>query len=376
MHSQALSPVSNAAPAVIPSAASMPAQPIDDRIAWDAVLARDAAFDGRFVYGVLSTGVYCRPTCPSRRPLRKNVAFFATNEAAEASGLRPCRRCQPKAATTPALRAIVKVRRYIEEHVDEPLTLEILSDVAGLSPYHLQRMFKRATGLSPKEYARSARTERFKSGVRSESSVTDAIYEAGYGSGSRVYERADAELGMTPATYRKGGYGMRIRYALADSPLGRLLVGATERGVCSVQLGASDRALEKALRDEYPHAEIERDESELGGWLRPVLERVRGGAPSLELPLDIRATAFEWRVWNALRDIPFGERRSYGEVARSIGRPTATRAVAQACAHNRVAVVIPCHRVVRGDGSLGGYRWGIERKKRLLEQEESRRASR
>ena len=353
---------------VVPS--SMPSsRVVDDAIAWSAVLRRDASFDGRFVYGVLTTGVYCRPGCPSRTPLRKNVAFYSSPAAAEAARLRSCRRCEPKAPAPPSLQAVERARLYLEAHADEAVTLDRLSAEAGLSPYHLQRVFKRATGLSPKEYARALRNDRFKKHVRKESSVTTAIYEAGYGSGSRVYEKADQHLGMTPATYQKGGRGMTIRYALADSPLGRLLVGATERGVCSVQLGESDRRLENALRDEYPQAEIERDERALGPWLRAVLERVRGRTAAAELPLDLQATAFEWRVWNALRDIPLGETRSYAEVAQAIGQPTATRAVAQACAHNRVAVVIPCHRVVRSDGSLSGYRWGVTRKRALLERE-------
>lgn len=356
---------------VVASAEVMAPTPPDDGAAWAAVQSRDARFDGRFVYAVSSTGVYCRPTCPSRRPLRRNVAFFPTPEAAEAAGYRACLRCEPRATATASSRAVDAARDYIETHADERMTLDVLSREVGLSPYHLQRVFKRRTGLSPKEYARAVRTERFKAHTRKEGSVTTAIYEAGYGSGSRVYETAGARLGMTPAAYRHGGRGMHIRYTVADSPLGRLLVGATERGVCAVQLGESDRILETALRDEYPRASLERDDSPLGKWVRAILDHLRGQSARLDLPIDVQATAFEWRVWKALQQIPYGRTRSYAEVAAAIGRPKAVRAVANACAHNRVALLVPCHRVVRSDGALGGYRWGASRKRRLLEQEKA-----
>jgi AraC family transcriptional regulator of adaptative response/methylated-DNA-[protein]-cysteine methyltransferase len=367
---------SAAAAPVVPLSAVMPVPPLDDERAWAAVLAREGHYDGRFVYAVTSTGVYCRPSCPSRRPVRRNVAFFRDPAGAEAAGYRACLRCHPRASATASALAVAKVRAYIDAHADEPLTLAVLAREAGLSPHHLQRVFKRATGLSPKEYAGAVRTQRFKAHVKKESSVTTAIYEAGYGSGSRVYESADARLGMTPATYRQGGRGMQIHYTITDSPLGRLLVGATERGVCAVQLGASDRALAAALTEEYPRAEVQRDDATLGPWVEAILDHLQGRSPALDLPLDLQATAFQWSVWKALREIPYGSTRSYAEIAAAVGKPRAVRAVARACAANRVALVVPCHRVIGSDGRAGGYRWGAERKQRLLDQEKARASRR
>lgn len=360
---------------MVPLSAAMPAPRIDDERAWAAVLVREGRYDGRFVYAVATTGVYCRPSCPSRRPARSNVSFFDAPAGAEAAGYRACLRCHPRASSSAPARTVTKVRAYIEAHADEPLTLAVLAREAGSSPHHLQRVFKRATGLSPKEYAAAVRTQRFKAHVK-ESSVTNAIYEAGYGSGSRLYESADARLGMTPATYRQGGRGMRIHYTIADSPLGRLLVGATERGVCAVQLGDSDRALSKALLEEYPRAEVERDDDTLGPWLEAILAHLQGRSPALDLPLDLQATAFQWAVWKALREIPYGSTRSYAEIAATVGKPRAVRAVARACASNRVALVVPCHRVIASDGRSGGYRWGAERKQRLLDREKARAGKR
>lgn len=342
----------------------------DESAAWAAVQARDAAYDGRLVYAVASTGVYCRPSCPSRRPRRDRVAFYATPDEAEGAGYRECRRCRPRnAGPGAAERCVERARAYLDAHLDETVTLERLGRAAAMSPTHLQRTFKRVVGMSPREYVAARRAERLKARLREGDTVSRATFEAGYGSGSRVYEQAAPRLGMTPATYRRGGRGEQIRFTVAPSPLGRLLVAATERGVCAVTLGDTDEGLEEALRREYPDARVERAEEGLDEWVASVLRHLEGEEPALSLPLDVRATAFQWRVWKALREIPRGATRSYGEVAASLGMPSGARAVARACASNRVALVIPCHRVVREDGGMGGYRWGIERKEELLRRE-------
>jgi AraC family transcriptional regulator of adaptative response/methylated-DNA-[protein]-cysteine methyltransferase len=346
--------------------------PLDDEGRWQAVLARDARRDGTFVFGVRSTGIYCRPSCPARRPRRERVVFFALPEAAEGAGFRACRRCQPRAARTGDPRAawVRRLCRHIDRHLDEPLTLAGLSGPAGVGPHHLQRTFKRLMGITPRQYAEARRLGVLKAHLKGGRAVTEATYEAGYGSSSRVYEHARERLGMTPATYRRGGRGMRLRYAIVDCPLGRLLVAGTERGLSAVSLADDDARLEKALREEYPAAEIRRDDVGLGPWVRALLRHLDGEEPHLDLPLDVQATAFQWRVWRELRRIPFGQTRSYGEIARELGQPTAARAVARACATNRVSILIPCHRVIAEDGRLAGYRWGIERKRALLAREE------
>lgn len=351
---------------------------LDPRRCWRAVLARDARWDERFVYAVRSTRIYCRPSCPARRPRRMQVLFFALPEAAERSGFRPCRRCQAQApardpsgklAASPQAELVGRVCRHIEAGLDGALTLEALAAAARTSPHWLQRTFQRVMGITPRQYADALRLRRLKKRLRKGDDVTTALYEAGYSSSSRLYERSDAQLGMTPATYRLGGYGMRIGYTIVNSPLGRLLVAATRRGVSAVYLGDSDQALETALREEYPRAQIHRDTNGLSTWVRALRLHLRGRQPRLDLPLDVQATAFQRRVWEALRAIPYGSTRSYSQIARTLGRPKATRAVARACATNPVSVVVPCHRVVRQDGGLGGYRWGLERKRALLEQE-------
>ncbi|HEX5759869.1 MAG TPA: bifunctional DNA-binding transcriptional regulator/O6-methylguanine-DNA methyltransferase Ada [Thermoanaerobaculia bacterium] len=345
------------------------ARMIDHDQAWAAVLARDAGRDGSFVYAVASTGIYCRPSCPSRRPRRPQVAFFPSPETAEAAGYRACRRCRPRDGAPAAAAAVARACAWIEAHPDEPVTLAALARAVGLSPAHLQRTFRRATGVTPKQFADARRLARLKTRLKKGDDVTTALYDAGYGSSSRLYERSDARLGMTPATYRRGGPGVRIRFACADSPVGRLLVAATERGLCAVMLGDDDDALEAGLRGEFPQAEVAADSEGLGATVAAVLASLDGGGPSPALPLDVRATAFEQRVWAALQEIPPGATRTYGEVAAALGRPGAARAVGRACAANPVALVVPCHRVVRGDGGLGGYRWGEERKRRLLARE-------
>jgi AraC family transcriptional regulator of adaptative response/methylated-DNA-[protein]-cysteine methyltransferase len=338
---------------------------------WNAVLSKDRKFDSRFVFAVSSTGIYCRPSCPSRRPKRENVSFFALPAAAESAGFRPCLRCRPDDVrpTDPQVEMVQQVCRMIEANDGAPITLEVLSDKVGVSSFHLQRTFKNIIGMSPSEYAQTRRMNHFKQSVQAGEKITNAIYDAGFGSSSRLYELASSQLGMTPATYGKGGRGAVIRYAIGDSPLGRLLVAATERGVCSVRLGDSDDALTTELRQEFNAAEILLDESSLRSALAAVVDHLNDKTPRIDLPLDIRATAFQRQVWEQLQKIPVGETYSYTQVARDIGQEKAVRAVARACATNPVALVIPCHRVIREDKGLGGYRWGLDRKKKLLERE-------
>src|SRR5438067_3391957 len=342
---------------------------------WSAVLARDASRDGSFVFAVRSTGIYCRPSCPARRPRREQVSFFQIPEAAEQAGFRACRRCHPRRARAedPQSELVRQICYAIDEHDEEPTTLKTLSAETGVSAPHLQRTFKAVMGITPRQYAESHRLKQFKSNVKNGASVTDAMYDAGYGSSRGLYEKSSARLGMTPATYGRGGRGMRIIYTIADCSLGRLLVAATERGVCSVALGDADAELVKGLFTEYPNASIDSKDtaisSALNLWLNQVLEHLNGKTPRIDLPLDIQATAFQWRVWDELRRIPLGAARPYGEIANAIGKPKAVRAVARACASNHAALVIPCHRVIREDKSLGGYRWGLERKRKLLDTE-------
>ncbi len=269
----------------------------------------------------------------------------------------------------PHLETVRAACHYIAGHLEEPLTLSVLGEQVGLSPAHLQRVFKRVTGISPRQYADACRLGRLKARLKTRRTVTMAMLEAGYGSSSRLYERAAHQLGMTPATYRRGGRGMQIRYTLVDSPLGRLLLAGTERGVCAVCLGDADRPLEENLRAEYAAAQVQRDDETLRPLAAEMVEHLSGQRPHLDLPLDVQATAFQWRVWQELQAIPYGETRTYREVAAAVGHPTAVRAVARACATNPVAVIVPCHRVVRTDGGLGGYRWGLARKQALLDQE-------
>jgi AraC family transcriptional regulator of adaptative response/methylated-DNA-[protein]-cysteine methyltransferase len=334
---------------------------------WDAVAARDRSMDGVFYYAVLSTGVYCRPSCPSKRPRRENVIFFRAREAAEHAGFRPCKRCKPEstAASDPNGQLVEKICRYIDTHPDEPVTLDALSRALGMSPFYLQRTFKARTGITPRAYSASRRLDSLKAGLREGHSVTRSLYDAGYGSSSRLYERASAQLGMTPSRYRKQGSGVTIHYAIAATPIGQMLLAATERGVCAVQFGDSPAALERELRAEYPKAEITRSDRKLGEQVKVLRQIIRGESVT-PLPLDIQATAFQRRVWEELQTIPRGATKSYGKIAADIGHPKAARAVARACATNPVAVAIPCHRVVREDGAMGGYRWGVDRKKRLL----------
>jgi AraC family transcriptional regulator, regulatory protein of adaptative response / methylated-DNA-[protein]-cysteine methyltransferase len=350
---------------------------------WEVVLARDPRFDGAFVFAVRSTGVYCRPSCPSRRPHRQHVIFFSLPEAAERAGFRACRRCRPGEMNSrhPAADKVREVCRAIDEHPDGTLTLTELATRMGGSPYHLQRTFKRIMGITPRQYADARRLARLKKNLKEKNNVTEAMYEAGYGSSRSLYERAPEKLGMTPATYRRGGEGARIRFTVLKCPagpqgsLGRLLLAATERGVCRVTMGERADELEAGLREEFPAAEIKRDDSGLQEWGAAVLRHLEGHQPQLDLPLDIQASAFQRKVWEALQAIPYGKTRSYGDIARAVGRPKGARAVGHACGTNPVAVVIPCHRVIQQNGSLGGFGWGLKRKEILLAGEKSAAAT-
>ena len=353
------------------SATRAPKPPRSDDDRWNAVLARDERYDGLFVTAVRTTGIYCRPSCSARHPARRNVRFYAGNSEAEAGGFRACRRCKPRDAAPWAenLKRVERVCRHIEANLEERQSLRALSAVAGLSPHHFLRVFQRATSVTPAAYADARRMERLKGHLRRKDDVTMAMYEVGYGSSSRLYERAPRALGMTPGAYRAGGTGAIIRYASAETGVGRVLIGATERGVCSVKIGANEGALARALRLEFPGAEVRHDPAGVGRWLRDVVAHLEGREPKAGLPLDIRATAFQRRVWEALCRIPRGETKTYAEVAREVGAPNAARAVGRACATNPVAIVIPCHRVVRGSGALGGYAHGLPVKRAILDRE-------
>lgn len=341
---------------------------------WNAVLARDQGLAGAFVYGVRSTGIYCRAGCPARRPRRENVVFFAVPVAAEQEGYRPCRRCRPREAVQrhPQVALVEEACRVLHAADGERLTLEALGARVGASPSYLQRTFKGLTGVSPRAYADALRGGRLRDALRRGESVSRAIYGAGYGSPSRVYEDRSGAMAMTPSTFRKGGAGVCISFATAGSPLGRILVARTERGVCFVSLADTDRELLAALEAEFPEAKRSRGGKELRSIIEEVIARVSGTPPSRELALDIQATAFQRRVWEELRQIPMGDTVTYAGLAKRIGAPRAVRAVASACARNNVAVIIPCHRVLRSDGTLGGYRWGSKRKEKLLATERAK----
>jgi len=348
-----------------------PSDRITDRAAsrfWEATLHRDSRADGSFVFAVRSTHIYCRPSCPARRPLRRNTLFFRTAQDAERQGFRPCRRCRPKQQGS-ATALVQQVAAVLANGSDESFRLGTLAALLNASPAILRRAFRRATGLSPKEFQQAFRLTRFKKMLREGSSVTEALYACGYGSSSRLYEKTNAQLGMTPASYRKGGAGMQIGYTVANTSLGKVLVASTERGVSAVYLGESERSLVEELRKEYARAEIVRAADGHENWLSEIMRRVEGNAPSVDLPLDLQATAFQRRVWQELQKIPRGATRTYTQVARALGKPRSVRAVARACATNPVSIVVPCHRVIRTDGTLAGYRWGLQRKQKLLERE-------
>jgi len=342
-----------------------------DERRWQAVLARDSKQDGAFVFGVSSTGVFCRPSCPAKRPRRENVTFFLHALEAEQAGYRACLRCRPKAVDGNPQSALVRALcRYIEQHMEDRVTLNLLAKEFRLSSFHLQRTFKSVLGISPKAYIDACRLRQVKQNLQAGHSVTTALYAAGYGSTSRLYERTAAQLGMTPEKYRRGALAAVVRYTIANSPLGRMLIAATDKGICAIQFADSDQQLQQGLIREFPFAARRRDDAGMSEWRLSLARLMEGSETNPALPLDIRATAFQRRVWEALQRIPRGETRSYSAVAKNIGMPKAIRAVARACATNPIAVVIPCHRVVREDGVSGGYRWGMERKEHLLALEE------
>lgn len=339
---------------------------------WQAVIDRDRAWDGRFVYAVQSTGVYCKPSCPSRRPARKQVAFFAGPEAAEREGYRACLRCRPRQVkgTNREGQAVQTLCQRIAAGTNGSVDVAAVADQAQITPRRLRSLFKQMLGVTQTQYAQAHRRQRVKALLQNGHKVTRALYEAGYGSASRLYENVSGKIGMTPATYQRGGKGTTIRYAVADSPLGNLLVAATDKGICSVRLGDSKATLGADLRREFPAAVVQLDDEHLRQWVEAILRHLDGRQPCLDLPLDVRATAFQQRVWQELRAIPWGQTRTYGDIAAAIGQSTAARAVARACASNPVALIVPCHRVVGKTGQLRGYRWGLKRKKDLLVREQ------
>jgi AraC family transcriptional regulator, regulatory protein of adaptative response / methylated-DNA-[protein]-cysteine methyltransferase len=351
--------------------------PSDDQ-KWQAIVDRDARQDGTFWYGVRTTGVFCRPSCASRRARRENVCYFTSTAAATAAGFRPCKRCRPLNTQDPVAVRLQQVARYIDEHADESLPLATLAGRARLSPAHFQRRFQALLGVSPKAYQDGVRLARLKSGLRSGGAVLEAIVGAGFSSTSRVYGEAARNLGMTPSAYRAGGAGEAIAYACRPTALGLLMMAATDRGVCFAQFGPSEAALRRELAAEFPKATLAPSplagSAELDAWIRAFEAHVGGRAPRPDLPLDLRGTAFQIKVWRFLLGLRAGDVVSYGEVAAGIGAPAAVRAAASACGANRIAVLVPCHRVLRGDGGLGGYRWGLERKRALIDAERAGRA--
>lgn len=335
---------------------------------WALVESRNQQADGEFVYAVKSTGIFCRPSCPSRRPRREMVEFYDSPALAQKAGYRACLRCAP-AERSSQLAKIEDACRFIEQNLESTISLDQIAAHVGLSPFHFQRLFKKRLGISPRQYQQAQRSSKFKQALHTEVRITDAIYEAGYGSSSRAYESGSDQLGMTPTAFRRNGQGMNISYTIISSPMGKLLIASTERGLCAVRFGDSDASLLRELQSDFHAANLQRRDSELKPAVASVKSLMAGMKINGDIPLDIQGTAFQQRVWNALRQIPVGQTRSYTEVAQSIGSPKAVRAVANACASNPVALVVPCHRVVQSNGKLAGYRWGVERKAALLRKE-------
>src|SRR6267143_1706738 len=345
---------------------------LSDDEKWKAVLSRNDSLDGVFVYAVRSTKIYCRPSCPARRPSKEHVAFFPGSIEAEESGFRPCQRCQPRdAGPSPKAKLVDHVCKYIEANLQGKLTLATLSHQVGLGPYHFQRTFKGVLGVSPRQYVEARRLARMKRFLRNGETVNNSLYSAGFSSLSRVYENFPGGFGVNPGEIRRGGVGLRIRYSIIDSPVGRLLVAATEKGVCGVCIGDSDAFVERSLAEDYPSAILYRSDEELKESTRAFMKYFDGEHFALNVPLDVKATAFQSRVWKIIQSIPFGKTTTYGKIAQELGEPEASRAVARACATNPVALVVPCHRVIGKDGSLRGYRWGKKRKQTLLKLEQA-----
>ncbi len=343
---------------------------------WKAVVVRDGSKDGSFVFGVRSTGIYCNPSCPARHPHIEQVVFFTGPPDAESSGFRACRRCRPnETGTASSAKMIQRACEYISQHLEEKLTLAILSREAGISPFHFQRVFKRELGISPRQYIEARRLEQVKQSLRHGETVTNATYDAGFTSKGRLYEKTSTLLGVKPGSFRRGGEGLSIHYTIIDSPIGRLLLGATGKGICAVCIGASDEAVEAALKEDYYAAGLFRNDRQMKSWVREFSHYFDGNEFSKRLPIDVQATAFQWKVWKQIQSIPFGRTATYSKIAARLGKPKAIRAVASACATNHVALLIPCHRVVGKNGNLRGYRWGLKRKQDLLSLEQKRRTN-
>lgn len=341
---------------------------------WNAVLTRNVNLDGAFVFAVRSTGIYCNPSCPARRPRREQVVFFSSPDEAERSGFRPCRRCKPQEATRSLhVELIDRICKYVEDNLSRKLTLSTLSSYAGISPFHLQRTFKRVVGISPRQYIEARRLAKMKRSLRNGETVARALYRSGFSSRSRLYEKVPSRFGVNPGTLRRGGLGLRIDYTIVDCPLGRLLVGSTERGICAVCMGNTDTAVKAALSEDYPSADLHRNDEGMHKWVAAFMDYFAGQPFSLNLPVDVQATAFQWRVWKEIQSIPYGHTTTYSKIANIMDTPHASRAVARACATNPVSLVVPCHRVIGKDGELHGYRWGKKRKETLLMLEQTTR---
>jgi AraC family transcriptional regulator, regulatory protein of adaptative response / methylated-DNA-[protein]-cysteine methyltransferase len=337
---------------------------------WKAVVARDASKDGTFVFGVRSTGIYCKPSCPSRHPRIEQAVFFRRPDEAELAGFRACKRCHPREqGNSPRNELVERVCQYIEDNLVKKLTLTSLSREAELSPFHFQRTFKRIIGISPRQFIEARRLERVKQSLRRGETVTEALYAAGFTSRGRLYEKSSSQLGVNPGTFRRGGEGLSIHYTIVDSPIGRLLLGATGNGICAVCIGASNEAVESALKEDYYAATLYRNDRQMRNWAEEFSKYFEGREFPRNLSIDVQATAFQWKVWQQIRSIPYGKTSTYSEIAETIGKPRAIRAVANACARNHIALLIPCHRVVGKNGDLRGYKWGLNRKKTLLSHE-------
>ena len=343
---------------------------LSDDAKWKAVLSRDNSYDGTFVFGVRSTGIYCRPSCPARRASRNSVVFFSNSDQAEQLGFRACHRCNPRDGSSKSGKEwVYELCAFMDANLGKKLTLSTLAAHADLSPFYIQRSFKKILGVSPRQYVEARRLAKMKRFLKGGETVNNSLYNAGFSSRSRVYEKVASGLGVNPGAIRRGGRGLLVQYTIVDSPVGRLLIGATERGVCAVCMGDSDRTVEGVLAEDYPAANLHRNDEGMKDWASAFLRYFAGRSSPLRLPLDVAGTPFQWKVWKKIQSIPYGKTATYGAIADAMGAPQASRAVARACATNPVALVIPCHRVIGKDGGLHGYRWGNERKLALLNLE-------